>query len=194
MNPAAAKQRTGGRDALLQAAVDVIAEHGTHEVTVRAVAERAQVSPGTVTYHFESADELLVAGLEYGAGRTARMLEELALDLQATDWAADSWTRAFAAALAGDLEQNRANHLACFELQLLSARRPELADSAAQIRFAYLRIARMALQVQGMKAGTELDLAAINLTALVTGHVLRELANPQPGTEQRFLAAMGLPE
>src|SRR5262249_33455336 len=85
VNPAAAKQRTGGREALLQAAVEVIADKGVHAVTMRAVAEHADVSPGTVTYHFESADDLLVAALEFGAGNTARMLEELALDLQSTD-------------------------------------------------------------------------------------------------------------
>jgi AcrR family transcriptional regulator len=184
------RTRSGGREALLDAAVSVIADHGWGAVTVRAVAERAKVSPGTVTYHFGSADELLVAALEHGAGHTSAMLEQLALDLQATDWDAEAWTKAFVAALAGDVAKHRENHLACFELQLLAARRPELLDSARRIQLAYARVARMALQVHGL-SGTVLDIAAINLTALVTGLMMRELVDPQPGAEDRLLAALG---
>ncbi|MGH2905814.1 MAG: TetR/AcrR family transcriptional regulator [Solirubrobacterales bacterium] len=187
------RTRAGGREALLEATVGVIAEHGWGGVTVRAVAERAKVSPGTVTYHFDSADSLLVAALEFGAGQTAQMLEQLALDLQQTDWGADAWSRAFVSALAHDLEANRPNHLACFELQLLAARRPELAESAMRIRLAYFRVSRMALQAQGM-SGPELELAAVNLTALVTGLCLSEIASPQPGIEQRLSLALGVIE
>jgi AcrR family transcriptional regulator len=186
----AVKTRTGGRDALLDAAVSVIAEQGSGGVTARAIADHAKVSPGTVTYHFATADELLVAGLEHGAGHASKMLEQLALDLQSTDWAADAWTKALVAALAGDIVVNRDNHLACFELQLLAARRPELLDSARKIQLAYLRVSRMALQAHGM-TGEILDFAAVNLTALVTGLMLRELVDPQPGAEERLLAALG---
>lgn len=190
MAVAVTKTRTGGREVLLDAAVSVIAEQGWGGVTVRAVALQAEVSPGTVTYHFASADELLVEALEHGAGKMASMLEQLALDLQATDWAADAWTKAFVAALTGHIAEHRDNHLACFELQLLAARRPELIPSAQRIQFAYARVARMALQVHGL-SGEVLDIAAVNLTALVTGLMLRELVDPQPGAEARLLAALG---
>lgn len=185
----AVKTRSGGREALLDAAVTVIAEQGWGGVTVRAVAEQAQVSPGTVTYHFAAADELLVAGLEHGAGHAARMLEQLTLDLQSSVWDADTWTKALVAALAADIVVNREDHLACFELQLLAARRPALVISAQKIQLAYARVSRMALQAHGM-SGALLDVAAVNLTALVTGLMLRELVDPQPGVEARLLAAL----
>jgi AcrR family transcriptional regulator len=185
----ATKTRSGGRTVLLDAAIGVIADQGWGGVTIRSVAERAGVSPGTVTYHFASADQLLVAALEHGAGQTAAMLERLALDLQNTDYDADGWTHAFVAALAGDITANRDNHLACFELQLLAARRPALVASATGIQLAYLRVARMALQVHGL-AGAELDVAAVNLTALVSGLMLHELVDPQRGAEQRLFAAL----
>jgi AcrR family transcriptional regulator len=191
MHAHATRTRSGGRDALLDAAVAVIAEQGWGAVTVRAVAERAEVSPGTVTYHFASADELLVAALEHGASHTSRMLERLALDLQATDWDAEAWTRAFVAALTGDLATHRENHLACFELQLLAARRPELLDSARRIHIAYTRVSRIVLQQQGM-SGAELDIAAVNLTALVTALMMREVVDPQPGAQARLLASLGV--
>jgi hypothetical protein len=74
-------------------------------------------------------------------------------------------------------------------LQLLAARRPALVDAATGIQLAYLRVARMALQVHGL-AGAELDVAAVNLTALVSGLMLHELVDPQRGAEQRLFAAL----
>jgi AcrR family transcriptional regulator len=175
---------------LLDATVSVVADQGWGGVTVRAVAEQAKVSPGTVTYHFASADDLLIAGLEHGASQISAMLEQLALDLQQTDWDADAWTKAMVAALAGHLSEHRDNHLACFELQLLAARRPELLPSAKRIQESYARVARMSLSVHGL-TGELLDIAAVNLTALVSGLMLRELVDPQPGAEARLLAALG---
>jgi len=186
-------QRSKGREALLEAAVSVIAEQGSGGATVRAVAERAGVSPGTVTYHFANADELVVAALEYGASRMLGTLEQLALDLQQTDWDTAAWTRAFCTALAADIEHNRENHLACMELQLIAARRPRLLESARRVQLGYARVARMVIQAQnpGLR-GTDLDIAAVNLTALVTALVMRETVDPQPGAEKRLLLSLGV--
>ena len=172
---------------LLDAALAIAAEQGVSSVTVRAVAERARVSPGTVSYHFASADKLLVSALEHGATQTAQMLERLALDVQATDGNGENWAPAFAAALADDLKARRAQHLACFELQLMAARRPELLPVATKIQSAYARVARMVAQAHG---APDPDAAAIGLTALVTGLVLGELVHDQPGAEERLLAVL----
>lgn len=169
----------------------IAAEQGVGAVTMRAVAIAAGVSPGTVSYHFASADELLVQALEHGAMQTAGMLEQLALDLQTAGGDGESWARAFAAALAEDLEARRAQHLACFELQLMAARRPELAPTAAKIQHSYARVARMVAQAHG---APDPDVAAVGLTALVTGLVLGELVVGQPGgqagSEARLLAVL----
>lgn len=172
---------------LLDAALAIVAEQGVGAVTVRAVAERAGVSPGTVSYHFASADDLLVRALEHGALQTAQMLEQLALDLQVTGGPVDSWARAFASALAEHLHEHRAHHIACFELQLMVARRPELAPITTKIHLAYARVARMVAQAHG---APDPDTAALGLTALVTGLVLGELVHDEPGAEGRLLAVL----
>src|SRR5690349_21497725 len=52
------------RNDILRAAYDVAARHGVEGLTVRAVAERAGVSHGTVLFHFNRRDALVVALLD----------------------------------------------------------------------------------------------------------------------------------
>ena len=59
---AAAKTAQRRRD-LLEATSRIISERGLSGVSVRAVAERAQVSAGSVLYHFESFDQLVEAAV-----------------------------------------------------------------------------------------------------------------------------------
>ncbi|MDF2917613.1 MAG: TetR family transcriptional regulator [Microbacterium sp.] len=46
------------RERILSAALDDIVEVGVHRVTHRSIAARASVSPGSLTYHFGSLDEI----------------------------------------------------------------------------------------------------------------------------------------
>lgn len=64
-----ADQSEGGREALLRAARELIAERGLPRVTLREVAERAGVQPALVSYHFGSKEGLLQAVVELVAGR-----------------------------------------------------------------------------------------------------------------------------
>ncbi|MFJ3670286.1 TetR/AcrR family transcriptional regulator [Streptomyces sp. NPDC090106] len=50
----------GRRDRIIEAALDVIAEHGVRGATQRRIADAAGVPLGSVTYHFEGGQELLV--------------------------------------------------------------------------------------------------------------------------------------
>jgi len=63
----AAAQKGNQRDALLRAARALCAAQGTHAATVRAIARRAGVDPGLVTYYFGSRDGLLRAVIEQAA-------------------------------------------------------------------------------------------------------------------------------
>jgi AcrR family transcriptional regulator len=49
---------------ILRAAYDVAARHGVEALTVRAVAERAAVSHGTVLFHFDRRDKLVASILD----------------------------------------------------------------------------------------------------------------------------------
>jgi len=55
-----AKPNVVNKEKLLEAAKSIIAEHGMERLTLKAVAESAQVTQGTVYYHFKTKDQLLL--------------------------------------------------------------------------------------------------------------------------------------
>lgn len=63
------------RRRLLDAAVELIAERGWTAVSTRVVAERAEVAPGLVHYHFTSVQALLSAAALGAMRDTAAMLD-----------------------------------------------------------------------------------------------------------------------
>jgi len=65
------------RDAMLAAAVSIVARGGMAELTHRAVASAAQVSPALVAYHFTTAAELRRATLLYAGSRLTAVLTGL---------------------------------------------------------------------------------------------------------------------
>lgn len=181
-----ARARAGGPEPLLDAALRVIEREGIDALTVRAVAHEAKVSPGTVSYHFDSTDELLERALEHGAGQIAKMLEQLAGSLMESDWDAAQWPAIFAAALATSLDAHRPQHLACIELHMAAARRPALRPAAERIQLAYARVALTVVRAMGIPDGAQV---VIGLVAMVTGLMLKELTTPAPGAEQRLRGA-----
>jgi AcrR family transcriptional regulator len=52
------------RDALIQATLSLIAEQGVRGATVRAIAKRADVTPGLIRHHFSSKEDLITAAYE----------------------------------------------------------------------------------------------------------------------------------
>ena len=77
---------SGGREAIVQAALDVLREQGIANLTSREVAARAGVSDGSVYYHFGDRAGLLQAVFEHGmkplqfmAGLDVIKLEPLAV-------------------------------------------------------------------------------------------------------------------
>jgi AcrR family transcriptional regulator len=66
------------REAILEAAAEVIGERGVCETRIADVAERAGVSPGLAVYYFESKDRLLAEALTFAENR---FYEETMADL-----------------------------------------------------------------------------------------------------------------
>lgn len=58
-----------GEEAILAAAIAVMAEHGYHGTSVRDIAERAELSPAALYYHFASKQEVLATIMERGIER-----------------------------------------------------------------------------------------------------------------------------
>ncbi len=67
------------REDLIAAALDLIAEGGTQAATVRAIAERAGVTPGLIRHYFDSKDDLILAAY---ATLMDRLTEEAAAVLE----------------------------------------------------------------------------------------------------------------
>ncbi|MBE7103265.1 TetR/AcrR family transcriptional regulator [Bacillus cereus] len=55
-----AKPNVVNKQKLLEAAKEIITEHGMEKLTLKAVAENAKVTQGTVYYHFKTKDQLLL--------------------------------------------------------------------------------------------------------------------------------------
>jgi TetR/AcrR family transcriptional regulator len=70
------REKEERRQSILQAAREVFFENGFHQATVEAVAERAEVSKGTVYLYFESKETILALLLLEGLRELARRLEE----------------------------------------------------------------------------------------------------------------------
>jgi TetR/AcrR family transcriptional regulator, regulator of biofilm formation and stress response len=66
------------RDEIARAVIDVVAAHGLRGLTHRKVAEAAGVPLGSTTYHFETLDDLMMAGLELAADRNLAMMRRAA--------------------------------------------------------------------------------------------------------------------
>ena len=89
------KQRT--HLAIQDAAFELFAERGYRETTIRAIADRADVAPRTVTVHFATKEELLFNGEPFrleslAAALSARGPKESALDTLC-DWMASTMNR-----------------------------------------------------------------------------------------------------
>ncbi|WP_433465476.1 TetR/AcrR family transcriptional regulator [Spirillospora sp. CA-128828] len=120
------RQNTARRTALLDAAIEVLAEEGSRGLTLRAVDKQAGVPTGTTTNYFANRAELLRQIM-------ARTHERLTPDPDALaeTMKAEPTTELTAALLRQLLERMRADrssHLAMLELRLEATRRPELQE------------------------------------------------------------------
>ena len=53
------------REAMIRAALELVAEHGVQAATVRAIADRANVTPGLIRHYFSGKEELIVAAYRH---------------------------------------------------------------------------------------------------------------------------------
>jgi DNA-binding transcriptional regulator YbjK len=169
------------REAILQAAVELIGERGPDALTHRAVAERAGVSLSATTYWFSSKDEIFRQAVALAAGEEVARLERLVLDLAPRELAPTAWARELSAALAADVQRNPAQPVAMFEFVLEASRRPDLREEVARWETAHLRLAEAGLRAVG-SADPETD--AHIVVAVVSGLMLGLLANPNPAFER----------
>ena len=161
------------REALLRAAVALLAEGGVRAVTHRAVAVRARVPLAATTYYFDSIQQLTEEALRLHVSERVSELQELAESAATGSRTADQVAQRFVEAL---LARDRDATIAQFEVYLEAARNPALRQSVAEALDAFERLACVALSALGARRPAQ---AAAAFVAVVNGFALSELARPR---------------
>ncbi|MFE9566522.1 TetR/AcrR family transcriptional regulator [Streptomyces sp. NPDC006487] len=164
-NPSQTKER------IVAATLRIIGEDGVAAVTNRRVAQEAEVSLGSITYHFATQNDLLRESLHAFVVQETRRFTDLA-QLHCTG----PTTPQEAAALVGQVAADTAfdsEHIAPFELYIQAGRDPQLRAAAAECFAAYDQLAASILGALGVP---DPERMAGPVVALVIGLQLRRLA------------------
>lgn len=163
-----------GREALLRAAVDVVAQKGLRGLTYRAVAEAAGVNNSLVAHHFGTRDALIEAALLWSSEQSigASRLREAAEN-----------GGTFTEALLELLLEDPGLQVFQYEMILEARRRPELAGPVAALYESYVGALSAGLEAFGVEG--DVHVVARSLFAALDGLVLQYLA----GVEREEIAA-----
>jgi DNA-binding transcriptional regulator YbjK len=167
------------RSQILRATLAVIGRSGIPAVTHRSVAEEAGVPLGSLTYYFESKDELLRDALLLFVSEEAERLRVLGESIAEQELAPEQIADGFSALLE---TEKGPEQIAQFELYLEAARNPALREPAERCFRAYEEIAAAALRAAGVP---DPDRAAALFVAMADGLGLRRVAAPGTGAELR---------
>lgn len=163
---------------ILDAARDVIREHGYAATTMRAVADAAGVQLSLVHYHFGGKRQLLVALLEHENGRLLERQRELYAGGQPLE---EQWVRA-CAYLRDDLRSGYVRVL--WELWAAGLAEPELADRWRAALLGWIDLLEQVAAAWAAECEIDLPLSPRALATLVGNAFL--------GAEAQLLA--GMPE
>jgi DNA-binding transcriptional regulator YbjK len=178
MTVARSPRRTdpGRRDRILESCLDVVAEVGVDGTTHRRVAAAADVPLGSMTYHFDGMDELLLEAFALFAGRVAeRFRRRLAGDLTPQEA-----QRAVVEILVHDVVGSQRDLVLTHELYTLAARRPEYRS----ITQTWMAQSRAALEQHFDPVTARL------LDALIEGLTIHRALDPEPADEHVVAAAV----
>lgn len=130
-----------GREALLEAAIRVVAEQGLRHLTYRAVAREAGVTHGLVTHHFGTRDELISQALTYSLQRSVPVISP-----EPGSGRLDVLLTGLAALVAAYPELQAFQ----YELALEARRTPELAPDLRSLYRSYREALRCELSAAGV--------------------------------------------
>lgn len=157
------------REALLRAAIDVIAAKGAAAVTHRAVTEAAGVPLATASYFFDSINELTAEAIQVHTTRRVQELQKLTEEA-----ASASLGNGVDRAVAENRLADRAQILAMVEVYLYAARNSDRRELAAQMLASFEALAADALRAAGAPSPEPM---ARSFVALVDGYSLNSMAS-----------------
>ncbi|WP_372790598.1 TetR/AcrR family transcriptional regulator [Paraconexibacter sp.] len=158
------------RDEILSAAVSLLISEGAEAVSHRAVARRADIGLGTVTYHYPAVDDLRGAAMLARADADVERMRQARLRVPLTRRDARD-----AAALVVTLllPETRLELIAWCEAYVRDARAPGATDGARRVRGAARALVSDVLGRSGRATAPPADL----VLAIVDGAVLGALAD-----------------
>ncbi|MEU9148313.1 TetR family transcriptional regulator [Streptomyces sp. NPDC048349] len=166
------------RERIAEVAEELIAERGLEGLTHRAIAERADVSLSSTTYHFADREALIRAALERASDRFAGFVSQWAEDLATAT--PERIAEALADSVLSCLGEGRTRAVVEYELHVAALRRPELRESAS--RPAQASTAAMTPIVGPAIAAT--------IPPLMTGLCLHAMTAPTPPTRTEVLLVL----
>ena len=161
------------RAALLDAAVEVIAEQGVAGTTHRAIAARAGMSTSTTSYFFSSLDQLVAAALHVVGERIVERVDAVTAQVVDAELGPREAIDRFVDAVMSEPEPDT---VAQFEIYLECRRRPQLQPTAHRIMASIERGAEASLQALGI---ADADERAPMVVALLDGLALHRHARPR---------------
>lgn len=171
------------RAVVLNAAVEIIAEHGVGAATHRAVAARAGVPPSTTSYFFASIDELVIEALRGVVDTLTTRLDAITATLADNHAGPGKTIETVVAALTA---APVTDVIAQFEAYLDAARRPALRAEVQRAVAVCENIAATALRLLGAEKP---DDGARAVVAMIDGFALHRLAWPRKATDTTALSA-----
>jgi AcrR family transcriptional regulator len=168
-----------GREALLAAVIDVVAEKGLRGVTYRSVAARAGVNHALVTHHFGSLEGLLTATMEWAVQRSIRETGLAGI----ADFDDD-----FADSLIASVSAEPELQLFQFEMILESRRNPQIRSMVERLYENYVATVEEALRKRGLDTSGEASLA---IFAALDGLMLQFLTISNPTKIRSAVAQVG---
>ncbi|HKU29832.1 TetR/AcrR family transcriptional regulator [Arthrobacter sp. NyZ413] len=177
--PSRKLQYGDGREALLAAVIDVVAEKGLRGVTYRAVAARAGVNHTLVTHHFGSIEGLLAATMEWAVQRS----------IQETGLAGIAdFDEGFADSLMATVSAEPELQLFQFEMLLESRRNPKILPMVEGLYDTYVEAVEEALAQRGLDTSGEASRA---IFAALDGLMLQFLTITSPAKVRSALIQVG---
>jgi DNA-binding transcriptional regulator YbjK len=174
------------RQAILEAALQIIGEEGSSALTHRRVAEWAGVSLSATTYYFHSIDEIFEQALLLSARRELTELAAVHEAFDRGDMTVDEWARGIARVVDSETRgRKRRLLLAQFEMDLAAARRVALRRAVRELNARYESLVEQVLRKVG---SPEPASDARVFVAAVTGLLLEQLSSPSPHFGESVLA------
>lgn len=168
----------GGREALMEATIRVVARQGLRGLTNRTVAAEAGLTHGLVSHHFGSRDALVEATLRYVVDRSISD-PVLGAEISSVEEFADNLTQM--------VEADADSQVFLYEILLEGRRRPELAGAIHGLYDDFREAARRQLELIGLGGTPGLHLAVF---ACLDGLVLQYLTDGRASQTRDAIEAL----